>query len=136
MSTDTRAELQAALDQAVASVQEPAQLLAWLRGQKGMLWRSSVRFGSSCAAEHEILVYLNRWGRRHRIIISLISHPVKPTRMAASTRDTVMTTACPPWFADVAAAAHRTSSCRHPRTRAELIATVERIAAEYAEATR
>lgn len=129
MSTDTRAELQAALDQAVASVQDPAQLLAWLRDRK-----RKRRYRS---AEHEIRCYLN--DPRHWSPIRIRAAINGPPRLIASvsfsTRDD-REAPCAAWFPRLAHEVRISEDARPISTRAELIALVEKIAAEHAEAVR
>jgi len=150
MSTDTRAELQAALEQAVASVQDPAQLLAWLRERE-----ERREFFSSCsaypsdAAYGELRRYLNRdfshdsdlgatvwkWGRE--VLLSATSRDTLGRRAMIAVGPRIV---APPWLASLVCELDRFDDDwhRHKKrnTRAELIALVERIAAEHAEAAR
>lgn len=128
-----RSEIRAlviALDQAVASVQNPAQLLAWLRERKR---RRPYR-----SAQNEIRCYLNdprNWSPV-RIRAAINEPPRLIASVSFSTRDD-REAPCAPWFPRLAHEVRISEDARRPiSTRAELIALVERMAAQHAEAAR
>jgi len=134
MSDTTRADLQAALDQAVASVQDPAQLLAWLREREGRREVFHRMDGYHSASHTEVfrfynegvrgeLAYIGRW---HGGDIAAFNFGGSPAQV-------VVAGSVPEWARQLLAWILASRS-RGPATRAELIALVERIAAEHAEA--